>query len=92
MHIIATMDDVADLDDRLQRQATDHRNTMTVYTDGSGIDCKIGAAIYNASTNETAHQHLGDETRYNVYAAELRYTSLIIDAGGRISKILAPSS
>ena len=38
---------------------------------GSGIDGKIGAAAYNASSKEINHQHLGDETQYNVYVAEL---------------------
>jgi ribonuclease HI len=46
-------------------------DTMTIYTDGSGINGMIGAAIYNATTDETKHQHLGDELRFNVYAGEL---------------------
>ena len=44
---------------------------MTVYTDGSGINGKIGAAAWNATINEASHQHLGDEIQYNVYSAEL---------------------
>jgi hypothetical protein len=46
-------------------------NTMTIYTDGSGIIEKIGAAAYNQTLNETAHQHLGRHSEYNVYSAEL---------------------
>jgi ribonuclease HI len=44
---------------------------MTIYTDGSGIMEKIGAAAYNQTLNETAHQHLGKHSEYNVYSAEL---------------------
>jgi len=44
---------------------------MTIYTDGSGIDGMIGAAAYNATTDEINHQHLRDELRFNVYAGEL---------------------
>jgi hypothetical protein len=46
-------------------------NTMTIYMDGSGIMEKIGAAAYNQTLNETAHQHLGKYSEYNVYNAEL---------------------
>ena len=45
--------------------------TVSIYTDGSGIANKIGAALYNSSTNEAAHQHLGKDTKYNVFAAEV---------------------
>jgi hypothetical protein len=53
-------------------------NTMTIYTDGSGIMEKIGAAAYNQTLNETAHQHLGKHSEYNVYSAE--FTALDLDA------------
>ena len=43
----------------------------TIYTDGSGIKSKTGAAIYDATKNETKHQHLGKDTQYNIYTAEL---------------------
>ena len=45
--------------------------TVTVYTDGSGIEGKIGAAAQNSVTNEANHQHLGSEAQFNVYTAEL---------------------
>jgi hypothetical protein len=32
---------------------------------------KDGAAAYNQMLNETAHQHLGGHSEYNVYSAEL---------------------
>ena len=43
----------------------------TIYTDGSGIKSKIGAAIYDATKNETKHQHLGKDIQYNVYTMKL---------------------
>jgi len=45
--------------------------TVHIYTDGSGIDNYIGAAIYNQTLNQSEQQHLGHQSRYNVYAAEL---------------------
>ena len=52
--------------------------TITIYTDGSGIESKIGAAMYNSSTNEVNHQYLGSETQFNVYTAELTVLNLAI--------------
>jgi len=46
--------------------------TMMIYTDGSGINNKIGAAVYNATVGTTNHQYLGSEAQFNVYAAELK--------------------
>ena len=43
----------------------------TIYTDGSDIEGKIGAAIYDAILNKTRHQYLGKDTQYNVFTAEL---------------------
>jgi ribonuclease HI len=51
---------------------------MTIYTDGSGIENKIGAAAYTTATNEASHQHLGSEAQFNVYAAELTARHLAI--------------
>ena len=42
-----------------------------IYTDGSGIKGKIGAAIYNSTTDGARHRHLGKDTQYNVFTAEL---------------------
>jgi len=54
-------------------ETLNHPNALTVaiYTDGSGIENRVGAAAYNSSANEVSHQHLGDVTRFDVYAAEL---------------------
>ena len=58
-----------------------HENSTapTIYTDGSGIKGKIGAAIYDATKNETRHRHLGKDTQYNVYTAELAALQLAIE-------------
>ena len=50
-----------------------------IYTDGSGIEGKIGAAIYDVTRNETRHQHLGKDTKYNVFTAELAAIQLAIE-------------
>jgi ribonuclease HI len=52
--------------------------TVTIYTDGSGIEGKIGAAAYNSVTNKASHQHLGSEAQFNVYTAELTAIHLAI--------------
>jgi hypothetical protein len=67
---------MADTKDEAKNQ---HENTVMdpnaaqLYTDGSGIENKIGAAIYQMDTNTTRLQHLGSETQYNVFAAELKF-------------------
>ena len=71
IQIAASKDEAVNLHDTLQRQDPRSNGIMTIYTDGSGINGKIGAAAYNATTDETRHQHLGDELRFNVYAGEL---------------------
>jgi len=49
-----------------------HQEThTTIYTDGSGINGKVGAAACNISAQHSRLQHLGGEDRYNVYAGEL---------------------
>ena len=52
----------------------------TIYTDESGIEGKIGAAIYEASTDQTRHQHIGRDTQYNVFVAETTALQLAIEA------------
>ena len=58
-------------DQRDKTQVHSDAKTVTIYTDGSGIEGKIGAAAFNSATNESSHQHLGSEMQFNVYAAEL---------------------
>ena len=52
--------------------------TITIYTDGSGIENKIGAAAYDSSMNKVSHQYLVNETQFNVYTAELKALHLTI--------------
>ena len=59
IRIEATKEAAKKQHDEIQSQSD--AMTMTIYTDGSGIENKIGAAAYNSTTNEVNHQHLGDE-------------------------------
>src|SRR4030095_1829913 len=51
--------------DRIESKSS----ALAVYTDGSGIDNKVGAAAI--TTSQVAHQHLGSNMLFNVYAGEL---------------------
>src|SRR5271170_3068589 len=55
--------------DEMQKQASP--TTMSIYTDGSGIEGKVGAAAYNSTTDRVTQQHLGSEAQYNVFTAEV---------------------
>src|SRR5204862_3798728 len=57
--------------DQYYKMQNEKSMATTIYTDGSGIKSKISAAIYDATKNETKHQHLGKDTQYNIYTAEL---------------------
>ena len=50
---------------------------LTIYTDGSGINNKIGAAACN--TKEILHQHLGPSEKFNVFTAEVSAIGLAMD-------------
>ena len=45
--------------------------TQFIYTDGSGIQEKIGAATFEPAMNAVTQQHLGSENHFNVFAAEV---------------------
>ena len=51
---------------------------MHIYTDGSNIDKKVGAAAYNATSLATSRQHLGSETSFNVFTAEVEAVNLTL--------------
>jgi ribonuclease HI len=53
---------------RLSRIPTD---ALTIYTDGSGHNGHIGAAIYSPTTNVIKGEYIGTDDTHNVYAAEL---------------------
>ena len=44
---------------------------MIIYTDGSGHNKNIGAAIYSPTIDITKGEYIGIESTHNVYAAEL---------------------
>ena len=44
---------------------------LIIYTDGSGHNGRIGAAIYSPTTRVTKGEYLGTDDTHNVYAAEL---------------------
>jgi ribonuclease HI len=44
---------------------------LVVYTDGSGHDGHIGAAIYSPTLKSTTGEYIGTEDTHNVYSAEL---------------------
>src|SRR6266496_4698046 len=46
-------------------------DTICIYTDGSGIESRIGAAAYSPTTGATKRQNLGQELQSNVFADEL---------------------
>jgi ribonuclease HI len=52
----------------------------------SGIEGKIGAAVYNSTTKEANHQYLGDEAQFNVYTTELIAVQLAIKQLGNHSE------
>lgn len=45
--------------------------TISIYTDGSGIESRIEAAAYSPTIEEAKQQYLGQESQSNVFAAEL---------------------
>jgi len=54
-------------------------DTVSFYTDGSGIDGHIGAAAHCPHTSEMKQQYLGTDSTQNVYVAELYAVQLAID-------------
>ena len=53
-------------------------DALTIYTDGSGINKKIGAAACDTTRDRTSVQHLGSEKQFNVFAAELTAMNLAL--------------
>ena len=75
INVRPTKTEAKNLHDKMQENTSP--TTVSIYTDGSGIANKIGAALYNSSTNEAAHQHLGKDTKYNVFAAEVTALQMV---------------
>ena len=52
--------------------------TICIYTNGSGIESKIEAAIYSSTTRETKQQYLEQESQSNIFAIELMVIEMTI--------------
>ena len=66
---------------QLAKDATTH-----IYTDGSNINGKVGAAAFNATLNETTTTHLGSNQYFNIFAAELEGINLGLQQWNRIKR------
>jgi hypothetical protein len=62
---------------RHDREHEKHQS-LSIYTDGSGIDGEIGAAAVCPLTQQTRTVHMGLDTVLTVYAAELQGISLAL--------------
>ena len=51
---------------------------LIIYTDGSGHDGQIGAAIYSPTNNATRGEYIGTDNTHNVYTAELMAIQMAI--------------
>jgi ribonuclease HI len=64
------------------RERHDHEcaanKSLSIYTDGSGIEGEIGSAAVCPLTQQTRSVHMGSDTQSTVYAAELQGTSLAL--------------
>src|SRR5579859_1112514 len=58
-------------------------NTLHIYTDGSGTENHVGAAVYSLATAATTHEYLGKADTANIYAAELTAIHLGINMAGK---------
>ena len=47
------------------------RQDLIIYTDGSGYNGQIGAAIHSPTISTTNGEYIGTDQTHNVYAAEL---------------------
>jgi ribonuclease HI len=78
VHIEATKETAKEYHDTTAPGHISDSSTISIYTNGSGIDSNIGAAAVCPTVSITAHQHLGTESSYNVFAAELTAIHLAI--------------
>lgn len=63
--------------DRHDRECATGKS-LSIYTDGSGIDGEIGSAAVCPLTQQTRSVHMGSDTVSTVYAAELQGISLAL--------------
>ena len=69
IQIDTTKDIAKDLHNKKQEHA--NADTVSIYTDGSGVETKVSAAAYSPTMNTTSPQHLGSEKQYNVFTGEV---------------------
>ena len=67
--IEASKKEVISTHDKILEKASQNAQ-MVIYTDGSGIQGKIGSATFEPASKETVQKHLGLDIYYNVFAAE----------------------
>jgi hypothetical protein len=60
--------------------------TVSIYTDGSGIDGSVGAAIVVPKMQLSTHQHIGSDATANVYVAELTTIYMALQQVERVSQ------
>src|SRR5438045_1735387 len=71
IHIDSTKKEAAKNHQQMLEKALTEPDTICIYTDGSGINGKIGAAAYSPTVEQTRCKHMGDDTMHNVFAAEV---------------------
>lgn len=59
-----------------EQKATEEPATIRLYTDGSSIENKIGAAVYNATSDTAVLQFLGPQ--FNIFVAEVTAINLAL--------------
>ncbi|TMI86171.1 MAG: hypothetical protein E6H10_00790 [Bacteroidetes bacterium] len=71
-NISATKEEAIAQHNIVVKEAASHKGEIVViYTDGSGIDGKVGAAAVNHMNGDKSRMHLGREADYNVFIAEV---------------------
>lgn len=53
---------------------------LIIYTDGSGIEGRVGAAVVIDLENHVAHSQMGDDNTTTVYAAELHAIEMALES------------
>jgi len=77
-HIEPTKEKAKEHHDKQLPKLRREPSTICFYTDGSGINENIGAAVYSATVQTMKKQYIGKETESNVFAAELTAINLAL--------------